>query len=96
MLLTLSTRFFFKLGLVLEGYQFRVFLIIEIQDEDDIAEPDDEDVDPEPGRPPIRPISPPLELVGPVRPVGPVGRVGPVGHHPMSVKNEDPDPIATN
>ena len=80
----------------MEGYQFHVFLIIEIQDEDDIAEPDDEDVDPEPGRPPIRPISPPLELVGPVRPVGPVGRVGPVGHHPMSVKNEDPDPIATN
>jgi len=74
----------------------------EEDDEDDIAEPDDEDVDPEPGRPHIRPISPPrmsppLELVGPVRPVGPVGRVGPVGHHvPMSVKNEDPDPIATN
>jgi len=74
----------------------------EDDDEDDIAEPDDEDVDPEPGRPHIRPISPPrmsppLELVGPVRPVGPVGRVGPVGHHvPMSVKNEDPDPIATN
>ena len=80
------------------GFMF----IIDIQDEDDIAEPDDEDVDPEPGRPHIRPISPPrmsppLELVGPVRPVGPVGRVGPVGHHvPMSVKNEDPDPIATN